>query len=68
MFSGITETNIAKMSLSELICILVFIAVSFENPATKVDFFLKRRLNRQILFAYHSVVFSGNDRIYRRSL
>ena len=49
-FSGITEINIAKMSLSELICILVFIAVSFENPATTVDFFLKRRLNRQILF------------------
>ena len=44
------EINIAKMLLSELICILVFVAVSFENPATTVDFFLKRRLNRQILF------------------
>ena len=38
------------MSFSELICILIFIAVSFENPATTVDFFLKQRLNRQILF------------------
>ena len=38
------------MSFSELICILIFIAVSFENPATTVDFFPKKRLNRQILF------------------
>ena len=40
----------SRMSLSELICILIFIAVSFENRATAVDFFLKRRLNGQILF------------------
>ena len=40
----------SKMSLSELICTLVFIAVSFENPATAEIFFLERRLNRQILF------------------
>ena len=40
----------AKCPFSELICILIFIAVSFENPAKTVDFFPKRRLNGQILF------------------
>ena len=49
-FFGNYRDKYSRMSLSELICILIFIAVSFENRATTVDFFLKRRLNRQILF------------------
>ena len=44
------------MSLSELICILIFIAVSFENPATAVDFFPQTTAkSTNIIYLYATV-------------
>ena len=45
------------MSLSELICILIFIAVSFENPATAVLFFFSQTTAKSTNIIYlHAIV------------
>ena len=44
------------MSLSELICILIFIAVSFENPATTVDFFPQTTAKSTNIIYLHATV------------
>ena len=44
------------MSLSKLICILVFTAVSFENPATTVDFFPQTTAKSTNIIYLHTTV------------
>ena len=44
------------MSFSELICIFVFIAVSFENPATAVDFFPQTTAKSTNIIYLHATV------------
>ena len=44
------------MPFSELICILTFIAVSFENPATTVDFFPQTTAKSRNIIYLHTTV------------